>query len=164
MSGRKHFANASISSLGMWDLRMILATLLTYLLLTRYKIIHRQVAVSQTLTIILIISFFSDSFLLVSVLNRLGKQFYTSNGSMSNFLHINITESNEAPPTLLERRVIRELYGISASIENCLRLVYLSSIIFLSFSSLFILIFPRGSLQHPFSLLPKFDLLHTPNR
>lgn len=37
MSGRKHFANTSISSSDMWDLRMILTSLPTYLLLILHK-------------------------------------------------------------------------------------------------------------------------------
>ena len=37
-----------------------------------------------------------------------------------------MTKSNEAPPTPLESNVINVLYGMSASIENCLKLVYLS--------------------------------------
>ena len=47
-------------------------------------------------------------------------------GPIFNLLHIDMTKSNEAPPTPLESNVINVLYGMSASIENCLKLVYLS--------------------------------------
>ncbi len=41
---------------------------------------------------------------------------------MFSLLHICITKSNDAPPTPRKRIVMRELYGISASNANCLKL------------------------------------------
>ena len=43
-------------------------------------------------------------------------------GSMFNVLHICITKSKDAPPTPLDRTVMRELYGISAPNANCRKL------------------------------------------
>ena len=88
---------------------------------------------------------------------------YSSNGSIFNNLHILITISKDAPPISRDSKVISVLYGMSASIANRRRLVYLSRIRFRSFCSRFILA-PQQSLSRRLSLRwQQSDLLRNPS-